>query len=65
MKTKTLSQILDEHYGPKGTERRDQYDAESLAFRLGVMLKESRKEAKLTQEEKVNEMWEYYKSIKE
>ncbi|MGM0479061.1 MAG: helix-turn-helix domain-containing protein [Bacteroidota bacterium] len=51
MKTKTLSQILDENYGPKGTKKRDQYDAESLAFRLGVMLKEARKEAKLTQEE--------------
>jgi ribosome-binding protein aMBF1 (putative translation factor) len=51
MKTKTLSQLLDENYGPKGTEKRDQYDAESLAFRLGIMLKEARKEAKLTQEE--------------
>lgn len=51
MKTKTLSQLLDENYGPKGTKKRDQYDAESLAFRLGVMLKEARKEAKLTQEE--------------
>ncbi len=51
MKTKTLSQLLDEKYGPKGTKKRDQYDAESLAFRLGVMLKEARKEAKLTQEE--------------
>lgn len=51
MKTKTLSQLLDENYGPKGTEKRDKYDAESLAFRLGVMLKEARKEAKLTQEE--------------
>ena len=51
MKTKTLSQLLDENYGPKGTKKRNQYDAESLAFRLGVMLKEARKEAKLTQEE--------------
>ena len=37
---KTLSQILDENYGPKGTPERDKYDAESLAFRLRVMLKE-------------------------
>jgi hypothetical protein len=37
---KTLSQLLDEKYGPKGTPERDKYDAESLAFRLGVMLKE-------------------------
>ncbi|MCB0762769.1 MAG: helix-turn-helix domain-containing protein [Flavobacteriales bacterium] len=51
MRTKTLSQLLDENHGPKGTPERDKYDAESLAFRLGVMLKEARKEANLTQEE--------------
>jgi ribosome-binding protein aMBF1 (putative translation factor) len=43
--------LLDEKYGEKGTPTRDKYDAESLAFRLGVMLKEARKEAKVTQEE--------------
>lgn len=43
--------ILIRKYGKKGTEKRDKYDAESLAFRLGVMLKEARKEANLTQEE--------------
>lgn len=43
--------ILIGKYRKKGTEKRDKYDAESLAFRLGVMLKEARKEANLTQEE--------------
>jgi ribosome-binding protein aMBF1 (putative translation factor) len=43
--------ILIENYGEKGTTKRDQYDADSLSFRLGVMLKEARKEANLTQEE--------------
>lgn len=43
--------ILTDKYDEKGTESRDKYDAESLAFRLGVMLKEARKEANLTQEE--------------
>lgn len=43
--------LLNEKYGKKGTEKRDKYDADSLAFRLGVMLKEARKEANLTQEE--------------
>jgi len=43
--------LLNEKYGEKGTLTRDKYDAESLAFRLGVMLKEARKEAKVTQEE--------------
>ena len=43
--------ILKSKYGPKGTAQRDKYDAESLAFRLGVMLKEARKNANITQEE--------------
>jgi HTH-type transcriptional regulator / antitoxin HipB len=43
--------ILKEKYGDKGTPIRDKYEADSLAFRLGVMLKEARKEAQVTQEE--------------
>jgi DNA-binding XRE family transcriptional regulator len=43
--------LLIEKYGKKGTPDRDKYDAESLAFRLGVMLKEARKESQLTQEQ--------------
>jgi HTH-type transcriptional regulator/antitoxin HipB len=43
--------ILKEKYGKKGTPTRDKYDADSLAFRLGVMLKEARKEAQVTQQE--------------
>ncbi len=43
--------LLKEKYGEKGTPSRDRYDADSLAFRLGVMLKEARKEANLSQEE--------------
>ncbi len=43
--------LLIDKYGKKGTVERDKFDAASLAFRLGVMLKEARKEANLTQEE--------------
>ncbi|WP_417610917.1 helix-turn-helix domain-containing protein [Owenweeksia hongkongensis] len=43
--------LLVDKYGQKGTEKRDQYDADSLAFRLGVMLKEARQQANLTQEQ--------------
>ena len=43
--------LLKDKYGEKGTPKRDKYDADSLAFRLGVMLKEARKEAHLTQEQ--------------
>lgn len=48
---KTFDQLLDEKYGKKGNEARDQFDTDSLTFRLGAMLKEARMEAHLTQEE--------------
>jgi len=48
---KTFDQLLDEKYGKKGNTDRDKFDADSLAFRLGAMLKEARVEANLTQEE--------------
>jgi len=43
--------ILKEKYGEKGSPSRDKYDADSLAFRLGVMLKEARNDAMITQDE--------------
>lgn len=43
--------LLKGKYGDKGTPDRDKYEADSLAFRLGVMLKEARKDANITQEE--------------
>lgn len=43
--------LLIEKYGKKGTESRDKFDVNSLAFRLGVMLKEARQDANLTQEQ--------------
>jgi DNA-binding XRE family transcriptional regulator len=43
--------LLTDKYGKKGTPKRDKYDADSLAFRLGIMLKEARKEANITQEQ--------------
>lgn len=49
--TTSFEALLIEKYGDKGTPKRDAFDADSLAFRLGVMLKEARKEANLTQEE--------------
>jgi DNA-binding XRE family transcriptional regulator len=48
---RTFEELLEEKYGKKGTPERDQFDADSLAFRLGIMLKEARIEAHLTQEE--------------
>ncbi len=43
--------ILKEKYGEKGTSTRDKYDADSLASRLGVMLKKARKEVMITQDD--------------
>jgi DNA-binding XRE family transcriptional regulator len=50
-KIKTFESLLEEKYGEKGSIKRDQFDADSLAFRLGILLKEARIEANLTQEE--------------
>ena len=49
--TKRFDELLNEKYGKEGTKEREQYNSDSLAFRLGVMLKEARIEANLTQEE--------------
>lgn len=43
--------LLENKYGKKGSEKRDKFDADSLAFRLGVMLKQARQEANMTQEQ--------------
>jgi ribosome-binding protein aMBF1 (putative translation factor) len=43
--------LLIDTYGEKGTPSRDKYDTDSLAFRLGVMLKDARTEAQVTQKE--------------
>lgn len=49
--TKSFEKLLEEKYGKRGSDSRNSFDADSLAFRLGVMLKEARKEARLTQEQ--------------
>ena len=41
---------LNNQYGKRGTESREQYEQEFEAFKLGVMLQELRKEQGLTQE---------------
>jgi len=50
-KITSFEEHLSKNRGQKGTEERAQFDAASLAFRLGVMLQEARKEAKMTQEQ--------------
>jgi len=55
MKTKsnitTLDQILDKKYGKKGQSKREQWEQQFEAFRLGVLLEEARTKLGMTQEE--------------
>lgn len=51
MKTKNWSEIKNEVYGVKGTERRDKLDREFESFRIGYLLREAREKKELTQKE--------------
>lgn len=47
---KTFDGLLDIKYGVIGTEKRDEFEIESKAFMIGEMLKDARKQAKMSQE---------------
>ena len=47
----TFDELLDIKYGKIGTLERDKFELESRAFMIGEMLKEARKQAKISQEE--------------
>ena len=47
----SLSQFVDKEYGIKGTKKRDKFEAEYEAFKLGVLIQQARHEKGLTQEE--------------
>lgn len=42
---------LDKQYGKKGTPKRDTYEQEFEAFKLGVLIQEMREQQNLTQEQ--------------
>ncbi|MBU0559214.1 MAG: helix-turn-helix domain-containing protein [Bacteroidetes bacterium] len=50
-KITTFEEHLDKQYGKKGSSRREKFETDSIAFRLGEMLKVERKKAKMTQEQ--------------
>ncbi len=50
-KLTTFEEHLDRQYGKTGTSKRDKFDADSLAFRIGEMLKVARQKTHMTQEE--------------
>jgi len=45
------SEIKDNVYGKKGTERRDKLEREAESFRIGLLLKKARESRNMTQEE--------------
>ncbi len=48
---KTFDQLIELEYGKIGTESRNKYEEKAQMFIVSEMLKEARKEAKLTQEQ--------------
>ena len=46
----SLDKSLDDEIGVKGTKKRDRFEAEYDAFKLGILLQEARKKKGLTQE---------------
>lgn len=49
--TKTLTQMIGEQYGKKGTSKRNKFDKGYETFKLGAMIHEARLEKGLTQEQ--------------
>jgi DNA-binding XRE family transcriptional regulator len=47
----TLDEILEDKYGKKGAKKRDKWEQDFEAFRLGVMLEEARTKLGMTQEQ--------------
>lgn len=47
----SFSELLDIEYGKKGTSERIKFEEDSYNFRIAELLKETRKEARLTQEQ--------------
>jgi DNA-binding XRE family transcriptional regulator len=48
---KTFDELIEKEHGKIGTESRNNYEESAQMFILSEMLKEARKEAKLTQEQ--------------
>jgi len=47
----TLEEHLNSAYGEKGTEKRDEFERGYESFKIGVMIREARKKANMTQAE--------------
>jgi len=51
---KNLDQFIEEKIGKKGTEKREQFEQDYDAFKLGVLIQQAREEKGLTQEQLAN-----------
>lgn len=49
--TKTFDELLDLEYGKIGTKKRDDFEERAQYFVISEMLKEARRDAKMTQEQ--------------
>lgn len=47
----SLSEFIDKEVGKKGTKKRDKFDKEYEAFKLGVLIQQARQTQGLTQEQ--------------
>ena len=47
----SFAEHLDEQYGKRGTKKREKYEEEFEAFKLGVLIQEMREKKNLTQEQ--------------
>src|SRR3990170_7708407 len=47
----SLSEFIDKEVGKKGTKKRDKFEADYEAFKLGVIIQQARQEKGLTQEQ--------------
>lgn len=50
-KQKTFEELLDLHYGTEGSAKRNEFEEKALLFEISEMLKETRKQAGMTQEQ--------------
>jgi DNA-binding XRE family transcriptional regulator len=51
LETRNFDELLDSKYGKIGTKNRDDFEENAQYFIISEMLKEARKDAKMTQEE--------------
>ena len=50
-KLTSLNDFIDKEVGKRGTKKRDKFEADYDAFKLGVMIQQARQEKGLTQEQ--------------